>query len=256
MVWMLLLAQLLGCGQRKLPQPVPSVDVQVPADGTAVPTAAPGGKPLEHAVIGIDPGHQEKKNTDKEPNAPGSDVMKNKVSAGATGRITGVREYAINLEIGLRLQAMLEAAGATVVMTRTTHDVNISNVERAQLMNEANVDLVLRLHCNGAEDTERRGAYMLVPAADCTAFYDENLRAAECLLTAYCDRSGVPAAARHVSERDDQTGFNWCTRPVVNIEMGYLSNAEDEAILSDPANWDAMAEGLYNGLAAYFGTTS
>ena len=35
--------------------------------------------------------------------------------------------------------------------------------------------------------------------------------------------------------RSDQTGFNWCTRPIINIEMGHLSNPDDDKLLSDEA---------------------
>lgn len=251
LVFALLAALLPGCGRAPADAPPTDVPASVVEVRVDVETE-PGQSPLAGVSIGIDPGHQAKKNSDKEPNAPGSDVLKNKVSAGATGTVSGVREYVINLEVGLRLKALLEKAGAIVVMTRTTHDVDISNAERAELMNRADVDLVLRLHCNGAEDAERRGAYVLVPTADRTAYYERNLRAAECILTGYCEKTGIAATANRISERDDQTGFNWCTRPVVNIEMGYLSNADDDRLLSDESFWDTMAAGLFEGLEQAF----
>ncbi|MFQ9800473.1 MAG: N-acetylmuramoyl-L-alanine amidase [Clostridia bacterium] len=47
---------------------------------------------------------------------------------------------------------------------RETGNVNISNVQRALLFNEAEVDLAVRIHCDGAESSDVHGASMLVPA--------------------------------------------------------------------------------------------
>ena len=68
--------------------------------------------PLEGLVIGIDPGHQLRANTGVEPVAPGSKVMKRKVSWGTQGRYSGVPEREVNLSVGLKLRDMLEELGA------------------------------------------------------------------------------------------------------------------------------------------------
>ena len=121
-------------------------------------------------LIGLDPGHQAHANRDKEPLSPGSKELKNKVSSGTQGVKTRINEYETNLTIALKLRDRLEAEGARVVMTRTTHDVNISNVERAQMMNAAGVDIWLRIHCNGSDNHDVHGMSMYVrdsgPCAD------------------------------------------------------------------------------------------
>ena len=76
-------------------------------------------------------------------------------------------EYVINLQVGLKLKGKLEALGATVIMTRETHDVDISNAERAMMMNDAGVDCWLRIHANGSTDPDVHGMFILVPAAGC-----------------------------------------------------------------------------------------
>ena len=229
-----------------------SVTLTAAPDGQSAQAASDPNAPLSGLVIGIDPGHQAHKNTEQEPVAPGAEETKNKVSAGATGTLTGVKEYQINLGVALLLQTRLTDAGATVVMTRTDNDVDISNAERAGIMNAHTVDLAVRLHCNGSDNVESRGAYLLVPAESCTDWYEINLSAAEAVLSGFCARTGLPATDARVVARDDQTGFNWCTRPVITIEMGYLTNADDEAYLASDANWPAMADGLYDGILAYF----
>ena len=101
--------------------------------------------------IGIDPGHQAHANREQEPIAPNSKKTKDKVASGTQGVKTRVPEYQVNLDVSLKLRDALEALGCEVYMTRETNDVDISNLERAQMMNELGVDLVLRIHCNGSE---------------------------------------------------------------------------------------------------------
>jgi len=119
---------------------------------------------LSGIVIGIDPGHQGKANYDKEPVAPGSSEMKTKVSSGTQGVSTRIPEYEVNLQVSLMLREALEAEGATVIMTRETNDVDISNMERAVLCNEADCDIVLRIHCNGSENKKVNGIGLYVRA--------------------------------------------------------------------------------------------
>ncbi len=221
---------------------------------TPEPTKKPdtsSNKPLSGLVIGIDPGHQAHPNREQEPVAPGSSETKDKVSSGTYGRFTGVREYEVTLQVGLKLKDMLEDLGAKVVMTRTKNDVDLSNVERAKIFNKADVDLGIRLHCNGSNDPSVHGAFMLVPKSKDYPYYDECVRAAKKILAAYGEETGI-SVKKGITYRDDQTGFNWCERPAVNIEMGHMTNKEEDYKLTDKAFQKKMAEGIKNGILAYF----
>ncbi len=157
------------------------------------------------------------------------------------------------LNVGLYLKELLEEQGATVVLTHDTLDVNISNIERAQMFNEANVDLGIRLHCNKSDNKNTRGAFMLVPTENRTKYYDYNVAAAKTVLAAYLETTGIPMRYRDgMTYRSDQTGFNWCERPIINIEMGHLSNPDDDALLSNEDFQKKMAEGLCDGILKFF----
>ena len=204
-------------------------------------------------MIGVDPGHQLVYDPNPEPVAPGSKQTKYRVAGGCKGVKSGVFEYEVVLNVGLYLRDLLEEQGATVVLTHDTLDVNISNIERAELFNEHNVDLGIRLHCNKASDRKIRGAFMLVPDENRTDFFDFNVRAAKTILAAYLEETGLPMRYRDgMTYRSDQTGFNWCKRPIVNIEMGHLSNPDDDALLSTDAFQKIMAQGLCNGIVQFF----
>lgn len=240
----------------------PAVDVSAQASETAAADAAEASiEPVETCTpeptqtprlyglrIGIDPGHQAHANSEKEPVAPGSSEKKAKVASGTSGRSTGIAEYITDLEIALKLRDALEAEGATVYMTRETHDVDISNLERAEMMNELNVDLVLRIHCDGAEDKSANGIGMFVRKTG--EKQEESEAAAYALLDAMVDATG--AKKRGVFLRDTYTMNNWSTVPCILVECGFMSNAAEDEKLNTPEYQQQLAEGMVAGIAAYF----
>lgn len=209
------------------------------------------GLPLTGITVGIDAGHQEKASKVYEPIAPNSERTKARMTPGAIGVKTGAQEYEIVLFIAKKLQKLLENAGASVVMSRSTHDVDISNKERAELMNEAEVDCWVRLHCDSSIDSALTGTRVLSPAKTITPdIYQDSLTLSKCLLVYFCKETGSKQLP--IALKEDQTGFNWSQSPVATVEMGYLSNPPDEALLTKSSYQDTCAKGLYKGIAAYF----
>lgn len=200
-------------------------------------------------IIGIDPGHQLEGDSEQEPVSPDDDkITKDRMSPGAFGVRSGTAEYDINLAVSLKLAELLKAAGATVVMTRNSNDVNISNIERAQLMNEAKVDLWIRIHCNSSYYQSTNGALIIAPGTD-MEIHDNSVALAKQVLTGFCAVTG--ASCKGVSYSSDQTGFNWSNSPVVTIEMGYLSNPSEDVLLCRDSYQNSCAEGIFAGIAAY-----
>lgn len=128
-----------------------------------------------------------------EPNAPGSTVMKARATTGTVGRFSGIYEYALNLDISLRLKELLEQQGYAVLLTRETNDTAISNAERAQMANAAGADIYVRIHANGSEDAGASGALALVPSAE-NAYVgqlsEQSASLAGHILRAYCSATG------------------------------------------------------------------
>ena len=155
------------------PEPLVPTPTPTPTP-VPTPTPTPTPAPLEGVTIGLDPGHQQRANFSTEPIAPGEKTEKAKCSSGTRGIVTGVYEYEVNLKVALKLRRLLEQNGATVVLTRTTNNVNLSNRSRAEYFNDREVDLAILLYCNGADDTGIRGAFMLLPTKERTSFFSEN----------------------------------------------------------------------------------
>ena len=205
--------------------------------------------PLYGLKIGIDPGHQLNGDSRKEPVSPGSSETKARVAAGTRGVSTGRPEHEVDLEIALKLRDLLTEMGAQVLMTRETADVNISNVERAEMMNLWGADCVLRIHCDGSTDHDVHGMAMYVRLTGEKA--QESCELAQCLLSAMGEATG--AKKRGVFKRDTYSGLNWSKVPAVLVECGYMSNPEEDRLLSTPEYQEKLVLGMAMGLAEYFG---
>ncbi|MCR5294580.1 MAG: RICIN domain-containing protein [Lachnospiraceae bacterium] len=90
-----------------------------------LPAADPA--PVHKHIVAIDPGHQRHGNSSLEPNAPGSSVMKAKVTSETEGLWSGLEEYVLNLSVGLKLRDELEARGYSVY---NPHDPRRRPLER------------------------------------------------------------------------------------------------------------------------------
>ena len=230
---------------------ISATDATATAASTAEPTATPEPTQTPRLYglrIGIDPGHQEHANSEKEPVAPNSSETKAKVSSGTAGVSTGIAEYITDLEVALKLREALEAQGCEVYMTREVNDIDISNLERAEMMNELGVDLVLRLHCDGATDKSANGIGMFVRATG--EKQEESEAAAKVLLEAMSEATG--AKARGVFLRDTYTMNNWSVVPCILVECGFMSNPEEDEKLNDPDYQNLLVQGMVEGIARYF----
>lgn len=206
-------------------------------------------------LIAVDPGHQSWAvgMSAPEPSAPGSSVMKAKATTGTVGTYSGIYEYELNLDVSLRLRDVLEDRGFSVLLTREDNETAISNAERAVLANEAGADVLLRIHANGSEDPAAAGALALVPSSENVyvgALADESDRLAETVLTSYCAATGIEN--RGLQNNDTMTGINWSEQPVAILEMGFMTNEHDDLAMADDAFRQRMAEGIADGLEAYF----
>jgi len=55
-----------------------------------------------------------------------------------------------------------------------------------------------------------------------------------------------------IFQRDDLTGFNWSKVPVVLVEMGFLSNYNEDQMMSNPDYQRKLMQSIADGLEENF----
>ena len=230
-------------------------ETSVNADPAAQPAAAPGEDEtfFNGHIVAIDAGHQAKANAEKEPIGPSSETMKAKMPAGAVGTVLGVKEYELTLTVAEKLKEELENKGYQVVMIRESHDVNLSNSERARIANESGAEIFIRLHANSMENTGVYGALAMCMTAQNpynAALHDNSYRLAKMIIDQVCALTGTKN--RGVQEVDNNGEINWSEIPVAVVEMGFLSNPDEERWLSEGDYQDKIVSGIAAAVDSYF----
>lgn len=208
--------------------------------------------PLSDVVICLDPGHGITSASRQEAVSPLSSETKPAYVSGAAGN--SQTEEALNLAVAEMARDELEALGAQVVLTRQTNEATVSNIERAQIANQAGADLCIRIHADGSEDSSVYGMSMQVPAGSLLgtpSIEEPSARAAEIILQAVTEATG--ARSRGLAQRSDLTGFNWSEVPCVLLEMGFLSNPEEDARLAQTEYRQQIASGIAEGVCRWMG---
>jgi N-acetylmuramoyl-L-alanine amidase len=203
--------------------------------------------------IVIDPGHDARANPATEPIGPGSSKRKIKDGGGTRGVVTRTPESVVNLQIGLKLRRLLEADGYCVTMTRTRQGgVSMGNVARARIANRAHAALFVRIHADGSTTRAKHGTSVLYPALH--RRWSDDILPASRVAAVKIQRELLRALGSHdlgIVARSDITGFNWSDVPVVLPELGFLTNAREDRLLSSEAYQARAARGLERGIRAF-----
>lgn len=249
-------------------RPVPAAENTAPAAPPPLP-AAPGGGPglfpptvtgiLAGKTIVVDPGHNG-------GNAAAPGIINRLIWNGretetcdTTGTQTdsGYPEALFNWNVARYLTADLRAAGATVVLTRTTNTgVGPCVTQRAHTGNQVHANAAISIHADGGPPGGR-GFAILEPVADGinNAIIGPSARLATDLRSTFAAQTGEPVSSydgtNGIQPRDDLAGTNLSTVPKVFIECANMRNPTDAALLVSPT-WQAKAaRAIATGLTTF-----
>ena len=206
--------------------------------GCAKPVGAPSREPLptpQRWFVILDAGHG------------GYD-------GGAVGRVSGTPEKGLNLDVAQRLERLLAAQGAEVIMTRTgdyalcDEDPPIRKKlqdmqRRAKLITEGGADMVLSIHMNEYAGRSQSGPQV---------FYRENCAAGRLLAGAIQAAMTEGLSPKH--KREALSGDYYILTlgvPSVLVECGFLSNREEEALLLTEGYRQRVAQAIAQGVVAW-----
>ena len=203
-----------------------------PSGTTTEPAFTPG---LKGKIIALDAGHG------------GSDT-------GAIGP-TGVTEKGVTLRVAKALQKLLQAEGATVLMTRTTDTevspkkANASDVEelqaRCDVGNDGNADIFISMHMDSFTNS--------TPSGTTGYYYTKGSKAGQ-RLAQYLSE-GVVTALGTGNRGTKSCNFyvvKHTDMPATLVEMAFISNDKEEKLMNSEAGINRAAEGLLNGLRRFF----
>jgi len=228
-------------------------DTQDAAPEDTPEIAMPPGPESNGIIIAIDPGHQRRGNYTQEKIGPGSTQTKPMVSSGTSGAATKIPEYELTLEISLQLRDELISRGYEVFMIRETHDVDISNSTRAEMAAESGASIFVRIHANGSTDSSSNGILTISPTSGTPfipALYSRSRALSQCILDEMIETTG--AKNRGIWETDSMTGINWSKIPVTIVELGFMTNHDEDRLMQTPEYQRKLVEGMANGIDFYF----
>lgn len=232
-------------------------DMQEPEDGKER-AEEPEGETQEPKqrtqTVVLDPGHSAVVAAGTEPLGPGSSTQKAADASGTVGIRTGVPEYELTLSVSLKLREELQLRGYNVLMTRESNDVPVSCVQRADVANQAGADAYVRIHANGAENQNAVGAMTICITPQnpyVSECYGESRRLSDCVIGTFCEAVGCENDG--VWETDSMSGNNWSQVPTTIVEMGYMTNPEEDQKMQMPEYQAQMVRGIADGLDLFFG---
>lgn len=235
-----------------------------PAPGPGSAPATPPGKPLAGKVVVLDPGHNIGNQYHTAEINQQVDIGTNTKECDTTGTSTdgGYPEASFTLDVARRTRDLLTALGATVKLTQDGDRAYGPCVdERARIGNDAHADASVSVHADGA-DSGGRGFHVIIPKpvragiADTTGIADPSRRLGLALRGRFAADTGTGFAdytggGTGLTVRDDLGGLNLSKVPKAFIECGNMRNAQDAALLTDPAWRQRAAQGISDGIAAY-----
>lgn len=161
----------------------------------------------------------------------------------------GTKEKDVNLIIGLKTKAQLELLGYNVIMTRT-NDTYVDLYERANIANRNNADIFVSIHHNSTLNNSINGLEILYcPRGQGNGKTEDQYPLSQAISKGILGSTG--GKDRGIIQRPGLVVIRETNMPAVLVEVGYLSNAADEALIVNDSYQNKVVQGMINGIQSY-----
>lgn len=206
----------------------------------------------EDPIIVLDPGHSSVISGRKEPIWPGASYEKLADSVGTHGEASGLMEYQLTLMVCQKVRTALEEKGYTVLLTREDSSEPLDCSARAEIANEAGAAAFIRVHADGSDSAADHGA-MAICISDKNPntgdLYEEDWHLSSVLLSEYIKATG--RKDRGIWVTDTMIGSNWSRVPTTMLELGFMTNREEDLWMASEEGQEQIVTGMVNGICAY-----
>lgn len=180
------------------------------------------------------------------------------VDPGAVG-ISKVLEKDITLAVSKRLQALVQQSGAKTIMVRSDdRDLGSSQgllkrkredlAQRIQLAMDSQAEVYISIHANSFPDPKLTGAQ---------TFYHSDSPEGKLLAQAIQEElNNMTKGKRVIKGNQDIYVLKKANQAAVTVELGFLSNLNEEQLLTTPEYQQQLAVAIYKGLTNYFSKQS
>ena len=156
--------------------------------------------------------------------------------------VLGFYEKDINLAVASEVARLLSEKGLNVRMTRSG-DSFVELDERAAIANRLEADLFVSIHSDSFPKSSRRGYTMYVARSASRSSF----RAAGAIARSM-SQTGL---ASHGTQTASYRVLTDTSGPAVLVEMGYLTNRSEAALLKDPYFQNRIAQAIADGILDY-----
>ena len=192
--------------------------------------------PLSFSIL-IDPGH-------------------GGIDSGAIGVKTGNKESDLNLDLSFLLQKYLTKSNLAVTLTRQNQDGLYGSYtdgfkkrdmqKRKEIIQNQNPDLVVSIHMNKFPLSTRRGAQVCYQKGD-----DISQTLATLVQESLNTYINIPILGRSFEPISGDYYVCKIKKPAIIVECGFLSNEQDDLLLSQKSHRTKVAYTIYNGILSY-----
>ncbi len=147
-----------------------------------------------------------------------------------------VDECDVTFAIAQRVQRLLKKAGAKVTLTHRRRDAYVTPAARRELTNRLRPDAFVSIHCNSAVVESASGT-----ASGTEVWFTSEASQTLAMLIEEEVVGELGTCNRGIKYTTELAVVNHSCCPAVLVEVGFLSDAGDRALLTDPASQERAA---------------